>query len=151
MVLTPLWRAFGSGALAAAIGLLMWYGLVQMTGAQLNFVAAGVGWAIGLAVEKTVGPHGSWQARAISGALAIVTISAGSYLTLNHLHLTHVQSAQEWLSFSEFIELYRERLFVRVGNSISLGVIELVSALLGIYEAFIVPPGKFIRTEKEKP
>lgn len=135
-------RAFGSGALAAAIGLIMWYGLVQMTKAQLNFVAAGMGWAIGLAVEKAVGPNGSWQARAISGLLAVVTIFAGSYLTLNHLHLTHVQSAQEWLSLSEFIELYQERLFVRVGNSISLGVIELVSALIGIYEAIIVPPGK---------
>jgi hypothetical protein len=142
MPLSPLWRAFGSGSLAAGIALLMWYGLTQMTGAQLNFVAAGVGWAIGLAVEKAVGPNGSWQAKTISGALAVVTIFLGSYLALNHLHLRSVLTTTEWLTLTEFFEIYQTRMQVRVGSRISLGVIELVSALIGVYEAIITPPGE---------
>jgi hypothetical protein len=135
MPLSPLWRAFGSGALSAAIGLIIWYGLVQITGAQLNFVAAGVGWAIGLAVEKAVGPNGSWQAKAISGVLAIAAIVLGSYLTLNHLWLVNVPTFSGWLSPSQFALLYKAQF--RGGR----GVIDLMSALLGIYEAIVTPPG----------
>ena len=131
-----LWRALGSGALSAAIGLLIWYGLVQFTDAQLNFVAAGVWWAIGLAVEKAVGPNGSPQARAISGGLALVTIVAGSYLTFNHLWLVNVPTFQGWISPSQFLILYQAQFH---GGR---GVIDLMSALLGLYEAVITPPGE---------
>jgi len=135
MPLSPLWRAFGSGSLAAAIGLIMWYGLVQFTDAQLNFVAAGVGWAIGLAVEKAVGPHGSWQAKAMSGGLAFVAIMTGSYLTLNHLWLINVPTFQGWLGPDQFVILYKAQFH---GGR---GVIDLMSALLGLYEAVVTPPG----------
>jgi hypothetical protein len=53
-----------------------------------------------------------------------------------------VPSATEWISLADFFELYRERIHVRVGNSISLGVIELVSAMIGLYEAIVTPPGQ---------
>lgn len=143
MVLSPLWRAFGSGALSASIALIMWYGLVQITDAQLNFVAAGVGWAIGLAVEKAVKPHGSFQARAISGLLAVVTIFTGSYLTLNHLFLVNVPSFQGWLSPEQFFILYQAQF------SGGRGVIDLVSALIGIYEAIVTPPGELKEPETQ--
>jgi hypothetical protein len=133
--MSPLVRAFGSASLSAAIGLIIWYGLVQVTDAQLNFVAAGVGWAIGLAVEKGVGPHGSLQARMISGGLAFVTILVGSYLTLNHLWLVNVPTFQGWLSPSQFVMLYQAQF---EGGR---GVIDLVSALIGLYEALVTPPG----------
>jgi len=133
--MSPLARALGSGALSAAIALLMWYGLVLITDTQLNFVAAGVGWAIGLAVEKAVGPHGSSRARAISGGLAFVAIVTGSYLTLNHLWLVNVPTFQSWLSPSQFLMLYQAQF--QGGR----GVIDLVSALIGLYEAVITPPG----------
>jgi len=136
MPTSPLWRAIGSGALSAAVGLLIWYGLVQFTDSQLNFVAAGVGWAIGLAVEKAVGPHGSLQARMISVGLALVTIVAGSYLTLNHLWLVNVPTFQGWLSPSQFVMLYQAQV------SGGRGVIDLVSALIGLYEALVTPPGQ---------
>jgi hypothetical protein len=131
-----LWRAFGSGALSAAIGLIIWYGLVQFTDTQLNFVAAGVGWAIGLAVEKAVGPHGSVQARIISGGLALATIVTGSYLTLNHLWLVNVPTFQGWLKLSQFLMLYQAQF-----NG-GRGVIDLVSGLVGLYEAVVTPPGQ---------
>lgn len=133
---SPLWRAFGSGALSGSIGLLIWYGLVQITDQQLNFVAAGVGWAIGLAVEKAVGSCGSPQARMISGGLALVTILTGSYLTLNHLWLVNVPTFQGWISPPQFIILYRAQ--IDGGR----GVIDLVSALVGLYEAVVTPPGE---------
>jgi hypothetical protein len=133
--MSPLVRALGSGALSASIALIIWYGLVQITDTQLNFVAAGVGWAIGLAVEKTVGPHGSPQARMISGGLALVTILTGSYLTLNHLWLVNVPTFQGWLSPSQFVMLYQAQFH---GGR---GVIDLVSALVGLYEAVVTPPG----------
>ncbi len=137
MTPSPLIRALGSGALAAAIALLMWYGLVQITDAQLNFVAAGVGWAIGLAVEKAVGPNGgSLQVKVISGILAVVSIFVGSYLTLNHLWLVNVPTFRGWLSLEQFSILYRAQF-----NG-GRGVIDLVSALIGIYEAVITPPGE---------
>jgi len=136
MPVSPLVRALGSGALSATIGLIIWYGLVQITDAQLNFVAAGVGWAIGLAVEKAVGPHGSWQAKAISGGLAFVAILTGSYLTLNHLWLVNVPTFQGWLSPSQFVILYQAQ--VDGGR----GIIDLMSALLGLYEAVVTPPGE---------
>jgi len=142
MPLSPLWRAFGSGALSAAIGLLIWYGLVQATDTQLNLVAAGVGWAIGLAVEKAVGPHGSTQARMISGGLALVTIVTGSYLTLNHLWLVNVPTFQGWLRPSQFIMLYKAQF------DGGRGVIDLVSALIGLYEAVVTPPGEPAGSEK---
>jgi hypothetical protein len=134
--MSPLVRAFGSGLLSAAIGLIIWYGLVQFTDAQLNFVAAGVGWSIGLAVEKGVGSNGSPQARMISGGLAFVTILAGSYLTLNHLWLVNVPTFQGWLSPSQFVMVYQAQF-----NG-GRGVIDLVSALLGLYEAIVTPPGQ---------
>jgi hypothetical protein len=129
-------RAFGSGTLSASIGLIIWYGLVQITDAQLNFVAAGVGWAIGLAAEKAVGSNGSWQAKAISGGLALVAIVTGSYLTLNHLWLVNVPTFQGWLSPDQFVMLYKAQFH---GGR---GVIDLVSALIGIYEAVLTPPGE---------
>jgi len=145
MPLSPLIRAFGSGALSAAISLIIWYGLVQFTDTQLNFVAAGVGWAIGLAVEKAVGSRGSPQARMISGALALVTILTGSYLTLNHLWLVNVPTFQGWITPSQFLILYQAQF-----NG-GRGVIDLVSALIGLYEAIVTPPGhpqdQPIRTE----
>jgi hypothetical protein len=133
---SPLVRALGSGSLAAMIGLIMWYGLVQITDAQLNFVAAGVGWAIGLAVEKAVKPNGSWQAKTISGVLAVVTIFTGSYLTLNHLFLVNFPTFEGWLSLDQFFILYQAQF--KGGR----GVIDLVSALIGIYEAIVTPPGE---------
>jgi hypothetical protein len=133
--MSPLLRAFGSGALSAAIGLIIWYGLVQFTDTQLNFVAAGVGWAIGLAVEKAVGPHGSPQARLISGGLALLAILTGSYLTLNHLWLVNVPTFQGWISPSQFLMLYQAQF------DGGRGVIDLVSALIGLYEAIVTPPG----------
>jgi hypothetical protein len=136
MTPSPLLRAVGSGALSASIALIIWYGLVQITDEQLNFVAAGVGWAIGLAVEKSVGPHGSWQARAISGGLALATIITGSYLTLNHLWLVNVPTFQGWISPSQFLLLYQAQF-----NG-GRGVIDLVSALVGLYEAVVTPPGQ---------
>lgn len=132
---SPLLRPLGGGLLAAAIGLAMWYGLVQFTGAQLNFVAAGVGWAIGLAVEKQAGRHGSTQLRALTALLAFVTIFLGSYLTLNHLFLKNVQTFQGWLSLEQFFILYRAQF--QGGR----GVIDLVSAVIGVYEAAMTPPG----------
>jgi len=133
--MSPLVRAFGSGALSAVIGLIIWYGLVLVTDTQLNLVAAGVGWAIGLAVEKAVGLHGSPQARMISGGLALVTILTGSYLTLNHLWLVNVPTFRGWLSPSQFVMLYQAQF-----NG-GRGLIDLVSALIGLYEAVITPPG----------
>lgn len=135
MTPSPVLRALGAGALSAAIGLLIWYGLVQVTDAQLNFVAAGVGWAIGLAVEKAVGPNGSWQAKAISGLLAVSAIVTGSYLTLNHLWLINVPTFQGWLSPDQFVILYQAQFH---GGR---GVIDLMSALFGLYEAIVTPPG----------
>ena len=140
---SPLLRALGSGALAAAIALVMWYGLVQITDAQLNFVAAGVGWAIGLAVEKAVGPNGSFQVRVISGLLAVVSIFVGSYLTLNHLWLVNVPTFRGWLSLEQFWILYQGQF-----NG-GRGVIDLVSALIGVYEAVITPPGEPVASDEQ--
>jgi hypothetical protein len=133
--MSPLVRALTSGAISASIGLIIWYGLVLITDTQLNLVAAGVGWAIGLAVEKAAGTHGSPQARLISGGLAIVTILTGSYLTLNHLWLVNVPTFRGWLSPSQFVMVYQAQF-----NG-GRGVIDLVSALIGLYEAVITPPG----------
>ena len=142
MTLSPFMRAVGAGALAAAIGLIMWYGLVQITGAQLNFVAAGVGWAIGLAVAKKAAGQGSIELKLLSGLLALVTILAGSYLTLNHLFILNVPTFRGWLSVEQFFILYQAQF--RGGR----GVIDFVSALIGIYEAVMTPPGEIVQEEK---
>ena len=133
---TPFLKAIGAGALAAAIGLLIWYGLVLITDSQLNFVSAGVGWATGLAVAKKSWPNGSMQLRACSGLIALIAIFLGSYLTLNHLFLVSYPATQDWLSLKQFFILYQAQF-----NG-GRGVIDLVSAMVGIYEAVFEPPGE---------
>src|SRR5260370_3768680 len=54
-------KAFGLGALAAALGAAVYFGIAALTGYEFGLIAVLVGLAVGIAVRKGSGGRGGWR------------------------------------------------------------------------------------------
>ncbi len=74
-----------AGLGAAAIGALVWYGVVAITNYQLGIIAAGIGWLVGMAVVFGSGRKRGIALQAISVIITVVALIISEYLILHHL------------------------------------------------------------------
>lgn len=124
-------RAAVFGALAAAIGAGVWYGLVVLTDYKLGIVAIGVGWLVGKGVVVGAGNKRSVSLMVVGGVLSVLALVAGEYFIVNHMVRQYVEGFTGWLSLEEFLNIYPEVL--AEGN----WLLDVVFYLIALYEGVI--------------
>ena len=120
-----------AGAVAAAAGAGVWYGIVVATDTMLGIVAIGVGFLVGKAVWFGAGKRGAAGLQIIGAVLALGAIIAGDYLSINHWVRQADESFTGWLGLGEFIEMYKA--------FIADGPMTLLFYGIAIYEGYILP------------
>ena len=73
-------KAFGLGALAAALGAAVYFGIAALTGYEFGLIAVLVGLAVGIAVRKGSGGRGGWRYQLLAMFLtysAVVATDSG--------------------------------------------------------------------------
>jgi len=84
-----------AGLGAAAVGALVWYGVVAITNYQLGIIAAGIGWLVGMAVVFGAGRKRGVALQAISVIITVVALVISEYLIV--LYLTNQALAEQGL------------------------------------------------------
>ncbi len=79
-----------AGLGAAAIGALVWYGVVAITNYQVGIIAAGIGWLVGIAVVFGSGRKRGPALQAISVIITLMALVVSQYLIMRHFAVEYL-------------------------------------------------------------
>ncbi len=79
-----------AGLGAAAIGALVWYGVVVITNYQVGIIAAGIGWLVGIAVVFGSGRKRGPALQAISVIITLMALAVSQYLIMRHFAVEYL-------------------------------------------------------------
>ncbi len=79
-----------AGLGAAAIGALVWYGVVVITNYQVGIIAAGIGWLVGIAVVFGSGRKRGPALQAISVIITLMALVVSQYLIMRHFAVEYL-------------------------------------------------------------
>ena len=125
-----------AGLGAAAIGALVWYGVVAIINYQLGIIAAGIGWLVGMAVVFGSGRKRGVALQAISVIITIVALVISEYLIVRHFIVKELTEQ----GFTDFVLLLPlGEMFELVIEGIKADLLTLVFWGIAILAAVATP------------
>jgi hypothetical protein len=131
-----------AGLAAAIIGGLIWYGIVIITGYQVGFIAAGVGWLVGIAVMFGSGRKRGPALQAISVAITLFALVISQWLIMRHF-VVEVLVEQGFTGLPLFVPL--DAMVDLVITGITENLLTLVFWAIALWVAFATPARRKLR------
>ena len=131
-----------AGIAAAAVGALIWYGIVVITNYQLGIIAAGLGWLVGLAVVFGSGRKRGLPLQLTSVIITLVALVASEYLIVRHF-LVEYLTEQGYSGFALFMPL--DVMWELVVTGITEDLLTLLFWGIALVVAFTTPARRQLR------
>jgi hypothetical protein len=131
-----------AGLAAAVVGTLIWYGIVVITNFHLGFVAAGVGWLVGIAVVLGAGRKRGPALQAVSVVITLVALAISQWLILRYFAVQALVE-QGFTGIALFLPL--GTMLDLVITSISEDLLTLVFWAIALWAAFATPARRRLR------
>jgi hypothetical protein len=131
-----------AGLAAAAVGTLVWYGVIVITNYQVGIIAAGIGWLVGIAVVFGSGRKRGPALQAISVIITLVALVISEYLIVRHFVIEDLTE----LGFTDFVLLLPlDEMFELVVDGIRADLLTLVFWAIALFAAAATPARRRLR------